>query len=245
MRERGAIDDLRAVHGQATRVLGIGPLVGHHDPEPPDLGVGHRIERVERLAVELDPAVIDVVRRDRVLDRQQRHQLVVTQDDRAVGVQHEAHVEEAARELGVARLGLGHHEHAPLARQPAQLVGLGAGDVDRAVARERLVVEVEHLVVEALQRALRYRDQAHRQVQPAQPCRRGHEVVEVLEVAADVVAVADAPHRRHEPDRLIRLNHLRLSSRLDGPVLPTPTTGRSQGSSTPTPPGPAEGTDRR
>ena len=166
MRERGAIDDLRAVHGQAARVLGIGALVGHHDPEPPDLGVGDRIEGVERLAVQLDPAVVDVVRRDRVLDRQQRDQLVMAQHDLAVGVQHEADVEEAAGELGMARLGLGHHEHAPLARQPAELVGLGAGDVDRALARERLVVEVEHLVVEALQRALRNRDQAHGRSSP-------------------------------------------------------------------------------
>jgi hypothetical protein len=93
------------------------------------------------------------------------------------------------------------------ARRP-ELVGLGPGDVDRAVAREGLVVEVEHLVVEALQRALRDRDQAHGQIEPAQPRRRRHEVVEVLEVAADVLAAADAPHGGNEPDRLIRLNHV-------------------------------------
>ena len=209
MRERGAVDDLRAVHRQAARVLGIGPLVGHHDPEPPDLGVGHRIEGVERRAVQLDPAVVDVVRRDRVLHRQQRHHLVVAQHDLAVGVQHEADVEELAGELGVARLGLGHHEHAPLARQTAELVGLGPGDVDRALAREGRVVEVEHLVVEALQRALRDRDQAHRQVEPSEPRGRRHEVVEVLEAALDVLAAPDAPDGGNEPDRLIRLNHVR------------------------------------
>ena len=213
MRERGAVDDLRAVHRESARVLRIGALVGHHDPEPPDLGVGHRVEGVERRAVELDPAVVHVVRRDRVLDRQQRHELVVAQHHLAVGVKHEADVEEAAGELGMARLRLRHHEHAPLARQAPELVGLGPGNVDRALAREGLVVEVEHLVVEALQRALRDRDQPHRQVEAAQPRRRGHEVVEMLEVAADLVAVADAPHRRNQPDRLIRLDHLRLPSR--------------------------------
>ena len=70
----------------------------------------------------------------------------------------------------MARLGLGHDEHAfhSRARSP-ELVRLGTGDVDRALARERRVVEVEHLVVESLQRALREGHQPHRQVEAAQP----------------------------------------------------------------------------
>jgi hypothetical protein len=97
------------------------------------------------------------------------------------------------------------------ARRPSSS-RLRARDVDRALAREGFVVDVEHLVVEALQRALRNRDQSHRQVQPAEPCRRGHQAVEVLEVAANILAPSNAPHRGNQPDRLIRLNHLRLSS---------------------------------
>jgi hypothetical protein len=110
----------------------------------------------------------------------------------------------------VAGLGLGHDEHVPLAGQAPELIGLGAGNVDRALARERLVVEVEDLVVEALQRALGHGDEAHGQVEATQPRRRGHEVVEVLEIAADVLAPADAPHRGDQPDGLVGLDHASL-----------------------------------
>ena len=205
--EGGAVDHLGAVHRQPAGVLRVRALVGHHDPEPPDLGVHHGVEGVERLAVQLHPAIPDVVRGHRVLDRQQRHQLVVAQDHLAGRVDHEADVEEAAGELRVPRLCLGHDEHVPLARQLAQALGLGSRDVDRALARVLLVVEVHHLVGEALEGALGDRHQAHRLVQPAQPERRLDQVLQMVEVLRDLLAAPDAPHRGHQPDRLVGRRH--------------------------------------
>src|SRR5436853_409930 len=74
------------------------------------------------------------------------------------------HVEEAIGELGMPGLGLGDHVRVPLLGQPPQVIGLGPGDVDRALPRIALVVEVEHLVGEALKPALRNADQPDRQV---------------------------------------------------------------------------------
>ena len=207
VRVRAPVDHLGAVHGQAAGVLRVRALVRHQEAEPADLGVGHRVERVQVAAVQLDPPVPHVVRGHRVLDRQQRDHLVVPQDDLALGAEHEPDVEEPAGELGVARLGLPHHERVPLPRQRGQRVRLRAGDVDRALPRERLVVQVEHLVVEALQRTLRDGDQPDRQVQAGQPGRRLDQVRDVLDVDADLVAVANAPHGGHQADGLIRLDH--------------------------------------
>jgi hypothetical protein len=165
MRIRAPVHYLGAVHGQPAGVLRVRALVGHQEPEPADLGVGHRVERVQVATVQLDPLVPDVMRGHRVLDRQQRHHLVMPQDDLPFWVQDEADVEEAAGEFRVPGLGLAHQEHVPLPGQGAERVGLGSGDVDRALPGERLVVQVENLVVEALQGAFRNGDQPHRQVQ--------------------------------------------------------------------------------
>jgi hypothetical protein len=92
-------------------------------------------------------------------------------------------------------------------RASAPSVGLRAGDVDRALPRERLVIEVEYLVVEALQGAFRDGDQPHRQVQAGQPRRGLDQVREVLDVDTDLAAVADAPHRRYQAKGLVGLDH--------------------------------------
>src|SRR5207247_10313214 len=68
-------------------------------------------------------------------------------------------VEEAVLEVGVARLRLRHDERVVLLRDLAEGLGLLAGNVDGALARERRVVEVEDLIVEGLQRALGKSDQ--------------------------------------------------------------------------------------
>jgi hypothetical protein len=107
-----------------------------------------------------------------VLDRQQRHGLVVLEHDLALRADHEPDVEESARELGVTGLGLTDDEGVPLSGQFAEAVGLRPGNVDCALAGEVLVVQVEDLVVEALQGALGDGDQAYRQVQAGQPGRR-------------------------------------------------------------------------
>ena len=118
-------------------------------------------------------------------------------------------------------LGLTHDERVPLPGQPAQIVGLRPGDVDRALGGELLVVEIEYLVVEALQRALGHGDQPDRQVQAGQPRCRLDQVRQVLEVDSDILAAADAAHRRHQAKGLIRLDHVRsLGSALLARSLP-------------------------
>jgi hypothetical protein len=210
-----AVDDLGAVHRQRAGVLGIGALVGHHHGEPADRGVDDREERLQAAPVELDPAIEDVVRADRVLDREQRRGLVVLEDDLALRVEDEADVEEHAREVRVLRLGLRDEVDVELARDLAEHVGLGAGDVDGRVGRELRVGRVEDLVGEALERPLGDRDVAHRIVEARQPRRRLHDPVDVLDVARDVGASARAPHGRDQPDRHVRLDdrHGRRASR--------------------------------
>src|ERR671931_1470800 len=92
----------------------------------------------------------------------------MTQDHLALRVDHEPDVEEATWELLVARLRLGHDEDVPLTRELAEALGLRPRDIDRALARVLLVIEVHHLVGEALKRALGDRDQANRLVEPAE-----------------------------------------------------------------------------
>ena len=223
VRVRAPVDDLGAVHREAARVLRVRALVGHQEPEPADVGVGDRVERVEVAAVQLDPFVPDVVRCHRVLHRQQRHDLVVLEDDVALGAQDEPDVEEAPGELRMARLGLGHHERVPLPGQTAEIIGLRAGDVNRAFGGELLVIEVEHLVVEPLQRSLGHGDQPDRQVQAGQPRRGLDQVREMLEVRLDLVTAADAAHRRNQAEGLIRLDHgVSLRPAEPGRVRPIP-----------------------
>jgi len=123
----------------------------------------------------------------------------VLEHDLALRVQREADVEEAVRELRVLRLCLCHDVRVVLPGQITEIPRLRAGDVDRALAGERHVVQVEHLVVERLQAALRNGDQAYRQVEAGQPGRRLEQVRDVLQVAADIGASANTTDRRNEP----------------------------------------------
>jgi hypothetical protein len=72
------------------------------------------------------------------------------------------------------------------------------------------MVEIEHFVVEGLQRALGKRDQPHRDVERGQPRRRLHQMREMLEVDLDVAALADAAHGWNQPHRSIRFDHSTL-----------------------------------
>ena len=129
------------------------------------------------------------------------------QDDLAVGIDDEADVEEAVLPVLMARLGLRHDEDVPLARELADLVGLGAGNVDAAGARVVGVIDVEHLVVEPHQRAFGDRQQPHRDVEIGQPERRLGQALEVLDIVLDVVAPADAVEGRNEADGVVWLDH--------------------------------------
>ncbi len=129
------------------------------------------------------------------------------QDDLAVRIDDEADVEKTVRPVLMARLGLRHDEDVPLPGQLADLVGLGTGYVDAAGARVIGVVDVEHLVVEAHQRALGDRQKPHRDVEIGQPERRLGQALEVLDVVGDVVAAADAVEGRDEADCVIGFDH--------------------------------------
>jgi hypothetical protein len=143
-----------------------------------------------------------------VLHREERRHLVVLEDDPAAGVEDEPHVEVAVLPVGVPRLRLRHDEHVVLARDLSELFGLLPRDVDRAFPGEGRVVEIQHLVVERLERPLGEGDQPDGNREARQPRGRLDQVVEMLKVDLDVGALPDAPHRGYEPDCHVRLDHL-------------------------------------
>src|SRR5438309_4018047 len=111
------------------------------------------------------------------------------------------------------RLRLRHDERVVLLRDLAERLGLLARDVDRALAREGRVVEVEHLVVERLQGTLRESDEAHGQVEAREPGGGLHEVGEVVEVDLDVLALADPSDGGDQTDGGVGLDHASYLSR--------------------------------
>src|SRR4051812_40423301 len=129
------------------------------------------------------------------------------EDDLALWVDGEPDVEEAVWELGVGGLGLGHDVGVPLFGQIAEEAGLGAGDVDGALAGVGDVIEVEHLVVERLEGALWNRDQSHGQIEAGEPRCGLNEVGDVIEVLLDLGAIADAPDGGDQANGGVRLWH--------------------------------------
>src|SRR5450432_164688 len=125
----------------------------------------------------------------------------------AIRAEDKPNVEETPGEFGMTGLRLGHYERVPLPGQRAEVVRRGARDIDRAFARELLVIEVKDFVVETLQRALGDRDEPHRQVQAGQPRCGFDQVREVLEVRLDLTTVADATHGGYQAQGLIGLDH--------------------------------------
>src|SRR3984893_9561189 len=212
-RQRGAIDDLRAVQRQAAAVFGVGALHRHHDPQTADRRVGDRPERLQIAAVFVDPPIEEVVRRDRALAGQQGRDLVVLQYNGAVRIDNKADVEDPLRPILVPRLGLGHYEHAPAASEAPEAVGLRAGNVDGAGPRELYVIDVEDLVIEALQRALGDGDEADRNVEVRQPERRLGQAFQMLQILLDVLAATNAPEARDQSNRGIGFDHVRAPSR--------------------------------
>src|ERR1700688_624333 len=110
MRVRAAIHNLGAVERKRPRILGIGTLVSHHDPEPANLGIHNRPERIERESVLLHPPIEDVVRAYRVLYREEWRDLVVPKDDFAIGIDNETHVEKPILPVRMMGLSLTNHE---------------------------------------------------------------------------------------------------------------------------------------
>ena len=147
------------------------------------------------------------MRRHRTLDRQQRRQLVVLQNDVAVRIDNEPDVEEAILPVFVTRLGLRHDVDVPLPRELADLVGLGARNIDATRASVVGVVHVEYFIIESHQRAFRNGEQTDRNIKIGKPeCRLG-EALEVLDVVFDFLAPANAPETGNEADGVIGLDH--------------------------------------
>jgi hypothetical protein len=207
--QRRAVNHLGAVERQASGVLGVAAFHGHHDAETADGGVDDGPEGLQGAAVLRHPPVEQVVRRDRALARQERRQLVVLQDDRALRIDDKADIEEQVRPVFVPGLGLGHDEHAPLAGEAADAIRFGAGDVDGAAVRELRMVEIENLVVESLQRTFRDGDQAHRNVEIRKPVGGVRETFDMLEVLVHVLPPTNAPESGDQSHGSVRLDHLR------------------------------------
>src|SRR5579875_1091718 len=105
-----------------------------------------------------------------MLDRLEWNDLVMLEDHLAlVGLDDKPDVEEAAWELRVAGLGLSDDVGLPLACQFAEPLGLGPGDVDRALAGIGRLVEDKHLSGEPLKPTLGDADQPHRKIPAGQP----------------------------------------------------------------------------
>jgi hypothetical protein len=99
-----------------------------------------------------------------MLHGEQGRNFVVPQDDFAFWIQNESDVEEAIGPFWMMRLGLSHDESVVLAGDCAQRAGFRSRNVDRAVAGELGVIQVQYLVIETLQSAFRQSYQSHRKV---------------------------------------------------------------------------------
>jgi hypothetical protein len=109
----------------------------------------------------------------------------------------------------VASLRLGHDEDLPVPGQLAEELRLLAGNIDRCLLRIRVVVQVEDLVSEALQRSLGNRHQLDRQVQTGQPRGGRHDLGDMLQVTTNLGTSADPAYRGYQPNRCVRVDHRR------------------------------------
>src|SRR6266404_3779244 len=110
MRVRAAINNLGAVECKRPRILRIGSLISHHDPEPANLSIHNRPESIERESVLLHPPVEDVVRTYRMLHREEWRNLVVPKDDFSLWIDNEAYIEKPILPVWMMGLGLTNHE---------------------------------------------------------------------------------------------------------------------------------------
>src|SRR4029077_19100706 len=100
-----------------------------------------------------------------MLDWKQRRNFIVLEDDFTFRIEDKSDIEVPILPVGMPRLGLGHDERVVLTRDDAQRLGLSARNVDRALARELDVIQIQNLVVEALQCTLGQRNQTHWQLE--------------------------------------------------------------------------------
>jgi hypothetical protein len=69
------------------------------------------------------------------------------------------------------------------------------------------MIEVKYFIVEPLKRSFRERNQSNRKVKTRKPGSGLDEMLQVFEVAFDIIAFADASHGGDESDSSVGLNH--------------------------------------
>jgi hypothetical protein len=132
-----------------------------------DIGLGHGEESVESIAVELYPLVPYVVGDGRVLPGENL-ELVMGVNYLSPGRDDESSIEKLLGKRGVLHLGPGYDVAVVLLGFPPQLLGFLARNIESHLLDVFFVVQVEHLIGEALQTTLRDADQTHRQVDGAE-----------------------------------------------------------------------------
>src|SRR5712692_7048182 len=140
-------------------IFGIRAFVCHHNPKSADFRVNDRPESVQGQAVFLHPPIEDVMWADGMLDWKQRRDFVMPQDYFTRRIEYKSDIEVPILPVGMPRLGLSHDEGVVLAGDDAKRLGLSARNVDRALLRELDMIQIQNLVVEALQRTLGQRNQ--------------------------------------------------------------------------------------
>ena len=200
-----AVHDLRTVEGERPHRLRIFPVAAADGAQVADVSSAEdRVEGLDAVAEDLDPAVVDVVGRARpfsapdvVLRRAMDH-LALRRDD-------EQGVEETVRDhLGPARLALRHDVRLVVARQLSQTFRLRSRDVDEQLVCRGHVRNVEDLVRETGQRSLGEGDQLHRHVDADDRDGGVDGVLDDSQVPVDVASGADTVHDRRQADRQVR-----------------------------------------
>src|ERR1700682_3101363 len=116
MRIRSTINDFGTIECERPRILWIDSVFRHQNPEPANLRIRNRPERIERETVLLHPPIEDVMRAYRMLHGEQRRDLIVSKDDFSLWVDDETHVEEPILPVAMMRLGLSYHKGVVFAR---------------------------------------------------------------------------------------------------------------------------------
>src|SRR5262245_49359465 len=100
-----------------------------------------------------------------MLDRKERRDFIVLEDDLALRVEDKAHVKKTVGPVGMARLCLCYDEGVVLAGHCPERLGLFAWNVDGAFPGKLRVIEVQDFVIKGLQGAFGEGDKPNRQIQ--------------------------------------------------------------------------------
>ena len=170
------------------------------------VGFQHRVKGLDAVAIQLDPAVVDIVRRagalaapDVILGGLVHHFAIGSDDEQRVEVA-------VGHDLRPARLALADDVGVVELRQPAQVFGLLTGDIDEQIARRHHVWQVEDLVGESGERTFGEGDDLHGHVDVDHRNRRVDHLLDVFEVVPDLFSFRDAVDDRRQTDGEVGCN---------------------------------------